>query len=127
MGFSHRTTVEYLSIFGMCLNYWMKILSFLTIHLVIDDEELKGKFTPVKNPDVEGNLDANDFDESVSTIDAKTPVKRASTPLTIESPILTQPEDDSQTSTNRFKRNRLKKQKFQLLEDNNYIEDDMHI
>ncbi|MED6169072.1 hypothetical protein PIB30_017824 [Stylosanthes scabra] len=65
------------------------------------------------------------LDESGSTMEDKTPIKRAftslsilkSTPLSLETSNPSQSEGDGQLSTNREKHIRVKKQKFQLLED----------
>ncbi|MED6106265.1 hypothetical protein PIB30_003224 [Stylosanthes scabra] len=80
---------------------------------VIDDKEVIGKCTSIKAPmEVQGNADVDDLADSVSTINAKTPGSTASTSLSSESPLMTQPDDDSIVIPNSSKRTRVKKQKF---------------
>ncbi|MED6181098.1 hypothetical protein PIB30_016436 [Stylosanthes scabra] len=107
--------------------------------------EVIGKCTPIKVPiEFEENADAgntsslstekfghavnliadsypqysiDDLADSVSTIDAKTPGSTASTSLTTESPLMTQPDDDSIVIPNHTKRARVKEQKFMFEKD----------
>ncbi|MED6140709.1 hypothetical protein PIB30_096061 [Stylosanthes scabra] len=69
--------------------------------------------------DSDPHYSVDTLDESVSTVDGKTPAKRASPAVGSASPLLSQAEDFGDLSTNRGKRNRLKKQRFPLLEDDN--------
>ncbi|MED6111995.1 hypothetical protein PIB30_057514 [Stylosanthes scabra] len=77
----------------------------------------------ISDSDPHFSLDA--LDESASTMEDKTLTKRAcspmslpdSTPLSLESPITQQPTFDGDHSTNRGKMSSVKKQKFQLLDE----------
>ncbi|MED6134650.1 hypothetical protein PIB30_038931 [Stylosanthes scabra] len=66
---------------------------------------------------VEDCKSLDDVLDTVTTMEAKTPGTSASTPMTKESPALTQPEENANFSTNRAKRARVKRQKFMFEED----------
>ncbi|MED6105943.1 hypothetical protein PIB30_000067 [Stylosanthes scabra] len=109
---------------------------------VIHDLEVIDKCTPVKAPieghgtSQEGNTSSlyaenlsnavnlisdsdpqYSVDDLLGSIEAKTPGSAASTPMTVESPALTQPDKDGKLPSNRTKRVRVKKQKFMFEED----------
>ncbi|MED6165101.1 hypothetical protein PIB30_096396 [Stylosanthes scabra] len=62
-------------------------------------------------------LSEDDVLDSITIMEAKTPGTSASTPMTEESPALTQLEEDANLSTNHAKRARVKRQKFMFKED----------
>ncbi|MED6223269.1 hypothetical protein PIB30_072399 [Stylosanthes scabra] len=58
------------------------------------------------------------LDEAVSTVEGNTSAKTSSPAMNSADAELSQLKDEGQLSTNRFKRTRIKKQMFLLVEDN---------